>query len=207
MCGKITEPVDDPGDDTSLVRAFQRGEKAAFDEIVIKHKDRLFNLCYGFLCDYQEANDAAQDIFIKVYRSLKGFRLESAFSTWLYRIAVNTCRNRLSSWDYRRRKSTVSLDNPGVPEGTHAPMEIEDESPSPMTALESKERWMLIREAMASLPPDQKTVVMLRDVEGLSYDEIVEVTGFSLGTVKSRLARARFGLRTRLKGVIENGMR
>jgi RNA polymerase sigma-70 factor (ECF subfamily) len=203
----MTESVDRSGDDTALVRAFQRGERTAFDEIVIKHKDRLFNLCYGFLGDYQEANDTAQDVFIKVYRSLKGFRLESTFSTWLYRIAVNTCRNRLNSRDYRGRRSTVSLDNPGAPEGTHAAMEIEDESPSPMTALESKERWMLIRKAMSSLPPDQKTVVMLRDVEGLSYDEIVEVTGFNLGTVKSRLARARFELRTRLKGVIGNGMR
>lgn len=101
-----------PADDGVLVRAFQAGNKAAFDELVVNHKDRLFNLCYWFLGDYHEANDSAQDAFLRAYLSLMKFRLESTCSTWLYRIAVNTCKNRLKSSEYRRKKKMVWLDNP-----------------------------------------------------------------------------------------------
>lgn len=189
-------------EDAGMVSAFQAGSDAVFDRLVLKHKDRLFNFCYWFLGDYQEANDAAQETFIRVYRSLKKFRFESAFSTWLYRIAVNTCRNRLKSAAYRERKNVVRLDNPGAPEGADSSVEIGDESRSPMIELERKERWMLIKKAIDSLPPEQKTVVALRDIEGLSYDEIANITGFNLGTVKSKLARARLDLRKKLRGVI-----
>lgn len=125
-----------PREDAALIRAFQGGDKAAFDELVLKHQHKLFNLCYRFLGDYQEANDSAQEAFIKVYRSLKKFRFESAFSTWLYRIAVNTSKNKLKSAEYRQKKKMVPLDNPvsldnssstiGIQDGTHSPaMELE----------------------------------------------------------------------------------
>lgn len=185
-----------------MVSAFQTGKDAAFDTLVLRHKDKVFNLCYWFLGDYHEANDAAQETFIKVFRSLKTFRLESAFSTWLYRIAVNTCKNRLKSSEFSQRKRTIRLDNPGVSKETPPSMEIADESQSPMIQLERKERWVLIKRAIDSLPPEQKAVVALRDIEGLSYDEIAQITGFNLGTVKSKLARARLGLRDKLRGVI-----
>ncbi|MBW2059590.1 MAG: sigma-70 family RNA polymerase sigma factor [Deltaproteobacteria bacterium] len=189
-------------EDREMVSAFQAGSRAAFDRLVLKHKDRLVNLCYWFLGDYDEASDAAQETFIKVYRSLKGFRFESAFSTWLYRIAVNTCRNRVKSAEYRRRGETVSLDNPGAQGKADPPLEIRDESRSPRAELEKKERLRLIKKAIDSLPAEQKAVVTLRDIEGLCYDEIATITGFSLGTVKSRLARARLDLRKKLKGVV-----
>jgi RNA polymerase sigma-70 factor (ECF subfamily) len=189
-------------EDAVLVRAFQAGDRAAFDQLVLRHKDRLFNLCYWFLGDYQEANDVAQETFIKVYRSLTRFRLESTFFTWFYRIAVNTCRNRLDSSEYRHRNKMVRLDNPGPSDERRPSLELEDESRSPMMELERKERSMLIRRAIDSLPTDQKAVVTLRDIEGLSYDEIAEVTGLNLGTVKSRLARARLELRRSLQGVV-----
>jgi RNA polymerase sigma-70 factor (ECF subfamily) len=188
--------------DVTTVRAFQAGNKAAFDELVLKHKDRVFNLCYWFLGDYEEANDSAQEIFVKVYRSLNKFRLESTFATWLYRIAVNTCKNRIKSSEYRHKKKMVWLNNPGEAEGTKAEPDIPDESPSPMMELEKKERLMLIKEAINSLPEEQKMVVALRDIEGLSYDEVADITGLNLGTVKSRLARARLDLREKLRGVI-----
>jgi RNA polymerase sigma-70 factor (ECF subfamily) len=188
--------------DVATVRAFQAGNKTAFDEIVLKHKDKVFNLCYWFLGDYDEANDSAQEIFVKVYRALKKFRLESRFSTWLYRIAVNTCKNRVKSSEYRHKKQMVRLNNPGQPEGTIATPDILDESPSPMMELEKKERLMLIKKAINSLPAEQKMVVALRDIEGLSYDEVASITGLNLGTVKSRLARARLDLREKLRGVI-----
>lgn len=202
MNEEMEKPIGLPTEDVTLVAAFLGGDRTAFDRLVLKYQDRMYNLCYWFLDDYQEANDAAQETFIKVYRSLKGFRSESAFSTWLYRIAVNTCKNRLKSSAYRQRNKMVRLGNPGESEGSESSVEVRDESGSPVAELEKKERLTLIRQAVNSLPSEQKTVVALRDIEGLSYDEIASITGLNLGTVKSRLARARLDLKERLKGVI-----
>ncbi len=194
-----TRPVKD---DAALIRAFQAGDKSAFDELVLNHKDKLFNVCYWFLGDYHEANDSAQETFIKVYKSLKTFRLQSSFSTWLYRIAVNTCKNKIKSLEYRYQKKMVRIDNPGDSEGGIPSIEIGDESLSPVREFEKRERLMLIKQAIDSLHPEQKTVVVLRDIQGLSYEEIVQITGFNLGTVKSKLARARLELRDKLRSVI-----
>jgi RNA polymerase sigma-70 factor (ECF subfamily) len=191
----------EPQFDSALVRSFQAGDKAAFDKLVLKHKDRIFNLCFRFLGDYQEANDSAQEVFVKAYRSLKGFRFESAFGTWLYRIAVNTCKNKVKSLDYRYAKKMVHLDNPGAVQDAHG-LEISDETQSPLAELEKKERMELIQRAIESLPPEQKTVVILRDIQGLPYDDIADITGYGLGTVKSRLSRARLELRRKLMKVI-----
>jgi RNA polymerase sigma-70 factor (ECF subfamily) len=189
-------------EDSELVKAFQAGDKAAFDPLVLRHKDKLYNLCYWFLGDGQEANDSAQEIFIKVFRSLKKFRFESAFSTWLYRIAANTCKNRLTSSEFRQKKKRVRLDNPGKIEDGQYTGEIQDKTSSPMIELEKKERMILIQKAIAALPADQSTVVVLRDIEGLSYEEIVNITGINSGTVKSRLSRARQQLRKKLRGML-----
>lgn len=185
-----------------MVRAFQAGNKDAFDDLVLKHQHRVFNLCYRFLGDYQEANDLAQDTFVKVYQSLKRFRLESTFSTWLYRIAVNTSKNRLKSLAYKFKKKTVSLSSPERSENPAPAIEIPDETQSPMMELERKERLTFIQKAIDTLPAEQKTIVVLSDIEGLSYDEIATVTGHKLGTVKSKLARARLDLRKKLRRVI-----
>ena len=190
------------GEDALLIEAFQRGDKKAFDELVIRHKDRIFNLCYRFLGDYEEANDSAQEAFVKAYGSLNTFRLESAFSTWLYRIAVNACKNKLGSAAYRAKRKTVSLDNPGNNEDGPLPMEIQNGTPSPLARMEEKEKMALVQRALDTLPTEFKMVVTLRDVEGLSYEEIAEVTGLNLGTVKSRIARARTDLRNKLRGVL-----
>ena len=202
MKEEITNSASSHEEDRVLVRAFQTGDRTAFDALVLKHKDKLFNLCYWFLSDRQEANDSAQDTFIKVYRSLKKFRFESAFSTWLYRIAANTCKNRLKSSEYRHKKKMVWLENPGKLEHGQYSTEIRDETPSPMVELEKKERMMLIQKAIASLPTDQSTVVVLRDIEGLSYEEVSNITGLNFGTVKSRLSRARQKLRKKLRGTL-----
>jgi RNA polymerase sigma-70 factor (ECF subfamily) len=189
-------------EDLALVKDFQAGNKTSFDELVLRHKDRVFNVCYKFLGDYQDANDSAQETFVKVYRSLRRFRFEATFSTWLYRIAVNTCKNKLTSSEHRYRKKMVRLDNPGETEGTAHLVEIRDENQSPLIELERKERLSLIQKSIESLPIEQKTVVVLRDIEGVSYEDIAHITGERLGTVKSRLARARLELREKLKGVI-----
>ena len=188
-------------EDAELISTFMAGDKTAFDDLVIRHKDRIFNLCYRFLGDYQDANDTAQDVFINAYKALKRFRAESSFSTWIYRIAINTCKNRIKSREFRNRKQTKSLDNPRTADNNPS-AEIVDESLSPMAKLEKKERSMLIQKAIDSLPKGKKVMVVLRDIEGLPYDEIARITGFSLGTVKSRIARARSDLREKLMGVI-----
>ncbi|MGD9321202.1 MAG: sigma-70 family RNA polymerase sigma factor [Desulfobacteraceae bacterium] len=202
MSENIKKPAGEPREDAALIRAFHEGDKAAFDRLVLKHKDGLFNLCYRLLGDYEEANDSAQETFIKVYRSLKKFRFESAFSTWLYRIAVNTCKNKLKSSAFRQKRKMVPLDNPVLGNRSQPSREIQDESQSPAIELEKKERMKAIQEAINALAPEQKEVVTLRDIEGFSYEEVAEITGFKLGTVKSRLARARQDLRKKLRSVI-----
>jgi len=201
MHKEIRLPKYSMADDAELVKAFQAGDMESFDELVLRHKDSLFNLCFRFFGDQQEANDSAQDVFIKVYGSLKKFRLESSFSTWLYRIAVNTCKNRLKSLDYRIKKRMKRLDQQGNTHSDNPSPDMIDESSSPMIELEKRERSYLVRQAIDSLPGSRKMMVILRDIEGLPYEEIAEITGYNLGTVKSRLARARSDLRNRLRGV------
>ena len=194
----IKKPAGSPDPDAAFVRAVQGGDMAAFDQLVIKHKDKLFNMVYWLLGDYQEANDCAQEIFIKVFNSIKKFRFQSSFSTWLYRIAINTCKNRLKSSAFRWKKRMISLENPESSKQDNRSYEIQNGSPSPENKLEKKERMMLIQKAVNALPQEQNRVIVLRDIQGLSYQEIVDVTGLNLGTVKSRLARARMELRNKL---------
>jgi RNA polymerase sigma-70 factor (ECF subfamily) len=202
MNEEIKKPANEPREDAVLIRAFREGDRAAFDSLVLKHKDRVFNLCYRLLGEYEEANDSAQETFIKVYGSLKKFRLESAFSTWLYRIAVNTCKNKLKSSAFRQKRKMVPMDNPVSDNRAQSGLGIQDESQSPAMELEKKERMRIIQEAINALPSEQKEVVTLRDIEGFSYEEVAQITGFNLGTVKSRLARARQDLRKKLRSVI-----
>jgi RNA polymerase sigma-70 factor, ECF subfamily len=188
--------------DSVLIRAVQAGDMGAFDELVLKHKDRLFNLVYWFLGDYQDANDCAQETFLKVFKSIKKFRFESAFSTWLYRIAINTCKNRIKSSAYRWKKKTVSLEISDGSKNGNPCSEIANGSPTPVMALEKKEKMMRIQKAINSLPDEQNQVVVLRDIQGLSYQDISDITGLNLGTVKSRLARARLELKNKLKQLV-----
>jgi len=193
-----TDPGEALPDDAALIRLFLAGDKGAFDRLVVRHQDRVFNLCYRFVGDYHEANDLAQDVFIKVFASIKKFRFKSEFSTWLYRITVNTCRNRVKSLAFRFKKKAASLHS----ERGNITVALSDESGSPGTALEQKERSKIIQEAINTLPEDKKTVLILRDMEGLTYEEIAVVTGLNPGTVKSRLARAREKLKGKLVGAI-----
>lgn len=202
MNNRIKKPGGSSCPDTVLIRAVQAGDMAAFDELVLKYKDRLFNLVYWFLGDYQDANDCAQETFIKVFKSIKKFRFESAFSTWLYRIAINTCKNKIKSSAYRWKKKTVSLETSNSSKNGNPFSEIVNGSPTPVVALEKKERMMRIQKAINSLPEEQNKVVVLRDIQGLSYQDISDITGLNLGTVKSRLARGRLELKNRLKGRI-----
>jgi RNA polymerase sigma-70 factor (ECF subfamily) len=186
-----------------LIKGYQSGDKEAFDKLVLENMKKVFNLCYRFVGNYEEANDCAQETFIKVYRSLGKFRFQSAFSTWLYRIAVNTCKNHLKSARYRNLRKTVSINGSmNSNEGETYKIEIEDDTLSPSDVLDRKEKSEQIQSAIDSLSKEHKEVVVLCDVEGLSYEKIAEITGEKLGTIKSKLARAREKLREELKGII-----
>ena len=189
-------------EDAALIKAFQAGDERVFDELVLRYQDQIFNLCYRFFGDHQEANDSAQDIFLKVYRSLNKFRFESSFSTWIYRIAVNTSKNRIKSLEYRFKRQLRRFDHHESGNKDNSSIDIADDSRSPVVEIEKKERLLIIQKAINTLPEAKKTMVLLRDIEGLSYAEIAQITGFNLGTVKSKLARARSDLRKKLTGVL-----
>lgn len=192
---------DSIANDSELIRSFKEGNDVAFERIVLKYQDRIFNLCYRFLGNMQEAEDVAQDVFIKVFKALKRFRSESSFYTWIYRITVNTCKNRIKSLDYRRLKKKIQLPDETYTESNRIAAAVMSND-SPAESMEKKERMKQIQTAINKLPPDQKAVIVLRDIEGFSYDEISEITGHKLGTVKSKLSRARNDLRNKLMRII-----
>lgn len=183
-----------------LVRSFLADDKRAFDELVRLHKRFVFNLCYRLLGDYDDADDCAQDVFVKVFRSVEDFRFESSFKTWLYRVTVNACKSRLRSVEYRLRSRRIRLDTTNEKNGER--VDVANHTRSPAASVQREEIGRLIQEAMGHLPADQKTAVVLRDVEGRSYEEIVEIMAIPLGTLKSKLSRARNRLRELLEGTV-----
>jgi len=185
-----------------LVRAYLKDDKNAFDKLIHLRKKMVFNLCYRFLGNYEDAADCAQEVFLKVFRSLKKFRFESNFTTWVYRITVNTCKNKLNSLEYRLRFKKMRINSNKPTEDPPQSVDVGDDTYSPDSSLKRKEISQLIQDAVNKLPTPQKMVVVLRDMEGRSYEEIVEITGFKLGTVKSKLSRARQKLRETLRGRI-----
>lgn len=184
-------------DDSVLIRRFLENDMASFERLVVKYQDMIFNLCFRMLQDYDEANDSAQETFIKAYCKLKNFRFESNFSTWLYRIAVNTCRNRMTSAFKKVQQRSIPIGTSSSSDRNH--IDIEDLSNDPGSLYEKRELERMIHEAIVSLPKSLRVLTVLRDMEGKSYEEISMITGVTIGTVKSRLARARHILRERLK--------
>jgi RNA polymerase sigma-70 factor (ECF subfamily) len=169
----------------------QRGDLHAFNELVVEYEGLVYNVCYRILGQQQAAEDAAQDAFVNAWRNIGSFRGE-AFRPWLLRIAANLCRDELRR---RGRRPSSSLDSAleaGVPEP-------QDDDPAPEQMTLNAELRSQLQAALAQLPEDQRTAVVLCDVEGLDYTEIASVMNTSLGTVKSRIARGRLKLRELLK--------
>jgi RNA polymerase sigma-70 factor (ECF subfamily) len=191
-------------EDRVLIEDFHAKNVEAFDKLVIKYQDMIFNLCYRLLGDYDESHDCAQETFIKVYRNLNGFKFKSSFSTWIYRIAVNTCKNYLASSATRMKKKMIRLDNPGRPGNGMRSIDIHNGSSNPATLFERREKERDIQRAIDSLPRNQRILVVLRDIEGKTYEEIGKITGLKSGTIKSKLSRARHNLRERLTEVASN---
>ncbi len=173
--------------DWELLARAGAGDGDAFTPLVERHQDRLIRLCERLLGDREEARDAAQEVFVKAYRHASRAKPRGRLFTWLYRIAVNHCLNRM-----RRRKIArfFSL-TPATPaEERSAPLDPAGEAPSPQRELEDRERWRTTRHAIDALPESQRTVLLLAKFEGLSYREIADALGISPGAVESRLVRA-----------------
>jgi RNA polymerase sigma-70 factor (ECF subfamily) len=186
-------------EEIAWIRDFQAGREQGFNRLVLKHQDRVYGLCLRLLAgDAAEAEDAAQEAFVRGYRGLKEFRMEAKFSSWMYRIAVNVCKNKMASRSWREARRSVALGADG-PEAAADAREAGGAAPSPAQELEAKARRARIEDAIARLPDEQRELVVLRDVEGRSYEEIAAATGLNPGTVKSRLNRGRGQLRAWLK--------
>jgi RNA polymerase sigma-70 factor (ECF subfamily) len=186
------------GREAALIARCAAGDEVACAELVEEHQRLVFQLALNLLGDAQEALDLSQEVFLRVFRTLPTFRGQSALRTWIYRITVNQAKNRLRWWHRRRRAQQVSLDD-HIRDHGELPSEILGASPD--RVLRQKELGERLKEALESLPFDQKTAIVLREVDGLSYEEIAFSLGVAVGTVKSRLARARESLRAQLRGV------
>jgi len=180
-----------------LIARCTAGDEAACSELVAAHQRMVYGLALNLLGDRDEALDLSQEVFLRVFRTLSGFRGQSALRTWIYRITVNQARNRGRWWRRRHRSSQVSLDEHllefGDLEATHDVL--------PDRLLASKETAARIWQAMERLPFDQRTALILREVDGLRYEEIAFTMNVAVGTVKSRLTRARQALRADLLGL------
>jgi RNA polymerase sigma-70 factor (ECF subfamily) len=185
--------------DQQLVRRVQKGDKTAFDLLVLKYQHRVLKLVSRFVNDAAEAQDVAQDAFLKAYRALPSFRGDSAFYTWLYRIAINTAKNALVS--NRRRPIDFDLDLQDPDQyDRHAKLKDVD---TPEGVLLTEEIRAVVERAMEQLPEDLRTAIVLREIEGLSYEEIAEAMDCPVGTVRSRIFRAREAIDKRLQPLLD----
>ena len=173
--------------DQQLVERVQRGDKRAFDLLVLKYQHKIFGLVSRYLRDSSEIQDVAQEAFIKAYRALPNFRGDSAFYTWLYRIAINTAKNHLMSKSRRPPGTDIDVEDAQYFEGDSPLRDIEN----PENTLYAEELKQVVASAMNKLPEDLCTAVTLREFEGLSYEDIADVMECPVGTVRSRIFRAR----------------
>jgi RNA polymerase sigma-70 factor (ECF subfamily) len=187
--------------DEDIVLRVQRGDRFAFDFLVIKYQHKIIQLVNRYVKDPSEAQDVAQETFIKAYRALGNFRGDSAFYTWLYRIAINTAKNYLVSRS--RRSSDYEVDVQDAEAIENAPQ---------LQGMETPERLLLNQEiidtikiAIDKLPEEMRTAIMLREFEGMSYEEIAEAMDCPVGTVRSRIFRAREAIDNKLNPLLEHG--
>ncbi len=187
-----------------LIRRLQQRDERAFEEVVRLYQHKVFNLVYRMLGNREEAEDVAQEVFVTVFKSIDSFRGEAKFSTWLYRIAANHCKNRMKYLGRRSYKSTGELDEAAEREMYASPnSQLRPHVDGPDAVLEGLQLERMVQEGIASLDEEHRELIVLRDVEDLSYDEIGSITKLAEGTVKSRLHRARMALKDYLGKLIK----
>ena len=187
--------------DEDLVLRVQQGDKSAFDFLVIKYQHKIIQLVNRYVKDSSEAQDVAQEAFIKAYRALGNFRGDSAFYTWLYRIAINTAKNYLVSRSRRSSDYQVDIQDAENLENAHQLQGME----TPERLLLNQEIIDTIKAAIDKLPEDMRTAIMLREFEGMSYEEIAQAMDCPVGTVRSRIFRAREAIDNKLNPLLEHG--
>lgn len=187
--GAATRPAD------LLVEAARKGRPGAFEAIVRTHQDRVYAFCSRMLSDREEALDAAQDVFLSAYRNLAGFRGDASLSTWLLKIAANRCLNAIRKRAARAGKET-NFSGMGGSDGDESSFEPRGrDEDRPDRIVEERELGAILLRALGRIDPESRSLVLLSDVEGLSYEELADAAGLPLGTVKSKLHRARMALR------------
>ncbi len=188
-------------DDDELVGRCARGDQEAFNQLVIKYQKKVFNVAYRFVGDQEEANDLAQEIFTAAYQNLNKFRGDSKFSTWLFQIATNRGKNRFKY--LKRRGFFVNRSSQNQDEdGEGYQKVVPDLTTNPENILSSRQIQKVVQDAIEELEPDHKEIVILRDIEGFSYEEIARMLDLPEGTTKSRLHRARMVIKEKLKKVL-----
>lgn len=185
--------------DEQLVIRVQKGDKHSFDLLVLKYQHKVLALVRRFVRDHAEAEDVAQEAFIKAYRAIHSFRGDSAFYTWLYRIAVNTAKNAI---DARKRRPGSDVDIDDI--GEFAVSDSLKSEDSPENLLEAQDLQRVVEATLANLPEDLRSALMLREFEGMAYEDIAHVMGCPIGTVRSRIFRAREAIDNAIKPLLEN---
>lgn len=186
------------GDDLRLAEALRQGVEGAYEELLNRFQQPVYNLALRLLGDATEASDVVQEVFLKVFRNIGSFRGHSTLKTWIYRITVNEAHNA-RRWFFRHRRREVELDtNPE--DSRHWKEAIPDRRRSPYEVAVEREQHVMIEAALGRMNPIFREAVVLRDITGLSYEEIAEILSVSLGTVKSRILRGREALREQLAG-------
>jgi RNA polymerase sigma-70 factor, ECF subfamily len=181
--------------EAALVQRCAEGDESASAQLVAEHQRMVYQLALNLLGDRDEALDLSQEVFLRVFRTIHRFRGQSSLRTWIYRIAVNQARNRHRFWRRRHRADQVSLDQHLADHGDF----LSTRDATPDRVLAQKELATQLNQALDGLPFDQRTAIVLREIDGLSYEEIAYSLGVAVGTVKSRLTRARQALRTELR--------
>jgi RNA polymerase sigma-70 factor (ECF subfamily) len=188
-------------EEAPLVAELQAGSEEAFTYLLGVYQNPVFNLVAHILENPAEAADVLQEVFIKVFKGIRQFHGDSSLKTWIYRIAVHEASNHRRGWSRRHWHEPLSIDDSGA-ESVLSAAEVRASGETPYRLLEQAERQELLRRALASLAQPYRAVVVLREIEGLAYDEIAQVTGVAEGTVKSRLMRGRELLRRKLAGCL-----
>ncbi len=190
--------------EVAFVDRLQVGSEEAFETLIHLYQSSIYNLAYRILADPAEASDAVQETFMKIFKGIRTFRGESGLKTWIYKIAISESLNRRRWWKRWRRHAPFSVDDRIDSRQGSRLLEVEDPRPTPESSLAQAEREEAVQGALATLRDEQRVVIVLRDIEGLSYEEIAEMLNLSLGTVKSRLWRARSELKVKLESLLKS---
>ena len=191
-----------PDNDNELVARCADGDLDAFEELVMKHQKRIFNIAFRMVNNYDDACDIVQDAFISAFKGIRRFEKRSSFSTWLSSIVINTSRNRLQQLKTKLSHEKYSLDDPITTERGSLRAQLPSGCPSASEQLERKQIQTVVKECIDALDTDFREVIILRDIQGFSYEEISDILSIAQGTVKSRIFRAREYIKKCLSKVI-----